>query len=106
MALSPGQLFIDGGWREGVKGERRDVIDPATGTVVTTVAEGGAADIDAAVDAARRAFDHGPWPRMSARERGDLLLRLAGVLAGHREELAGLESLDTGKPIFFARMVD
>jgi acyl-CoA reductase-like NAD-dependent aldehyde dehydrogenase len=105
-ALPPGRLFIDGGWREAVSGERRDVVDPATGTVVTTVAEGGAADIDTAVGAARRAFEDGPWPRMSARERGDLLLKLAGVLAAHREELAQLESLDTGKPIFFARMVD
>jgi len=104
--LPPGRLFIDGGWREAVSGDRRDVIDPATGEVVTTVAEGGAADIDAAVAAARRAFDEGPWPLMSARERGDLLLKLAGVLEAHREELAQLESLDTGKPIFFARMVD
>jgi acyl-CoA reductase-like NAD-dependent aldehyde dehydrogenase len=105
-AVPPGRLFIGGDWRDAAGGGRRDVVDPASGAVITTVAEGGAADVDAAVAAARRAFDEGPWPRMSGRERGDVLLKLAGVLQAHREELAQLESLDTGKPIFFARMVD
>jgi acyl-CoA reductase-like NAD-dependent aldehyde dehydrogenase len=106
MIVPTGKLFIDGGWRDPAAGGTRDVVDPANGKVITTVAEGGAADVDAAVAAARRAFDEGPWPRMSGRERGDVLLKLAGVLQAHREELAQLESLDTGKPIFFARMVD
>jgi acyl-CoA reductase-like NAD-dependent aldehyde dehydrogenase len=106
MTVPTGKLFIDGGWRDSAGGATRDIIDPANGKVITTVAEGGAADVDAAVAAARRAFDEGPWPRMSGRERGDVLLKLAGVLQAHREELAQLESLDTGKPIFFARMVD
>ncbi|MDI6101652.1 aldehyde dehydrogenase family protein [Actinoplanes sp. NEAU-A12] len=106
VPLPPGRLFIDGDWRDAVATGRRDVIDPATGSVITTVADGGAADIDAAVTAAGRAFDEGPWPRMSGRERGDHLLKLAEVMKEHREELARLESLDTGKPIVFARMVD
>ena len=105
-AVEPGRLYIGGGWRDAVAGRRRDVINPANGTRITTVAEGDAADINAAVIAARVAFDEGPWPRLSARERGDVLLRIAATLEAHREELAQLESIDTGKPITFARMVD
>jgi len=104
--VAPGRLYIGGGWRDSVGADRRDVRNPATGELITTVAESGAADVDAAVAAARTAFDEGPWPRMSARERGDVLLKIAAVLQEHREELAQLESLDTGKPIMFARMVD
>jgi acyl-CoA reductase-like NAD-dependent aldehyde dehydrogenase len=101
-----GRLYIDGKWHDAADGARRDVINPATGRIVTTVAEGGPQDIDAAVAAATRAFEEGPWPALSARERGDILLRAARLLEEHREELAQLESLDTGKPITFARMVD
>ncbi len=101
-----GRLYIDGQWRDAADGARRDVINPATGEIVGTVAEGGREDIDAAVAAATKAFHDGPWPAMSGRERGDLLLRAARLLEDHREELAQLESLDTGKPITFARMVD
>jgi acyl-CoA reductase-like NAD-dependent aldehyde dehydrogenase len=104
--VAPGRLYIGGGWRDSVAGDRRDVLNPATGELITTVAESDAADVDAAVAAARKAFDEGPWPRMSPRERGDVLLKIAALLEQHREELAQLESLDTGKPIFFARMVD
>jgi acyl-CoA reductase-like NAD-dependent aldehyde dehydrogenase len=106
QAVPPGRLYIGGQWREAADGARRDVINPATGKVVTTVAEGGQEDIDAAVAAATRAFEEGPWPAMSGRERGDLLLKAAVLLEQHREELAQLESLDTGKPITFARLVD
>jgi acyl-CoA reductase-like NAD-dependent aldehyde dehydrogenase len=106
QAVPPGRLYIGGQWREAADGARRDVINPATGKVVTTVAEGGQEDIDAAVAAATRAFEKGPWPAKSGRERGDLLLKAAVLLEQHREELAQLESLDTGKPITFARLVD
>ncbi|TDC42283.1 aldehyde dehydrogenase family protein [Micromonospora sp. KC213] len=104
--LPPGQLFIDGGWRDAAEGRRRDVIDPANNQVVTTVAEAGEQDVDAAVDAARRAYDEGPWPRMSGRERGALLLRVAALLEEHRDEFARLESLHTGKPLMIAQTVD
>jgi acyl-CoA reductase-like NAD-dependent aldehyde dehydrogenase len=104
--LPPGQLFIDGRWRDAADGGRRDVIDPATGQVVTTVAEAADRDLDAAVDAARRAFDDGPWSRMSGRERGALLLKVAALLEARRDEFAQLESLHTGKPITIARTVD
>jgi phenylacetaldehyde dehydrogenase len=104
--LPPGRLFIDGRWRDAADGGRRDVIDPATGQVVTAVAEASDQDIDAAVDAARRAFDDGAWPRMSGRERGTLLLKVAALLEKRRDEFAGLESLHTGKPIMIAYTVD
>jgi len=104
--VAPGKLYIGGAHHDAVDGATRPVLNPATGRQIGTVAEGGAADIDAAVAAARLAFDEGPWPRLSPRERGDVLLKIAAVLEQHREELAQLESLDTGKPIAFARMVD
>jgi acyl-CoA reductase-like NAD-dependent aldehyde dehydrogenase len=101
-----GSLYIDAQWHDSASGARRDVINPATGGLLTTVAEAGPEDVDAAVAAARRAFDTGPWAGLSGRERGDVLLRAAALLERHREELARLESVDTGKPIAFARMVD
>ncbi|TDC72419.1 aldehyde dehydrogenase family protein [Micromonospora sp. KC606] len=104
--LPPGQLFIDGGWRDAADGRRRDIIDPANSQVVTAVAEAGDQDVDAAVDAARRAYADGAWRRMSGRERGDLLLRVAALLEEHRDEFARLESLHTGKPLTIARAVD
>jgi aldehyde dehydrogenase (NAD+) len=63
-------------------------------------------DIDLAVSAARRAFDYGPWPKMSGRERGRIMHRFADLLEKHAEELAQLETLDNGKPIFFSRAAD
>ena len=106
VALPPGRLYIDGQWRDSSGSERRDVVDPATGKVVTTVPEGTVEDVDLAVQAARRAFDSGPWRTMSPRERGAILQRAAQLIQEHGEELARLESLDTGKPITFARMID
>ncbi|MEU6510079.1 aldehyde dehydrogenase family protein [Streptomyces sp. NPDC046942] len=102
----PGQLFIGGHWREAADGARMEVIDPSTGQVITTVAEAAAGDVDAAVCAARDAFDSGPWPRMSGRERGRVLYRVAELIREHAEELAALESLDVGKPISLCSAVD
>jgi acyl-CoA reductase-like NAD-dependent aldehyde dehydrogenase len=81
-------------------------MDPASGRAVTAVAEAGDQDVDAAVGAARRAFDGGAWPRMSGRDRGAVLLRVAALLEERRDEFAWLESLHTGKPIAIARTVD
>lgn len=106
LRLPPGQLFIEGRWRDAAGGGRRDIVDPATGQIATSVAEAGDQDVDAAVDAARRAFDGGAWPAMTGRERAALLLKLAGLLSEHRDELARLESLHTGKPLTIARTVD
>ena len=106
VALPPGQLYIDGRWQDSTGSERRDVVDPSTGRVVMTVAEATAEDVDLAVQAARRAFDSGPWRTMSPRDRGAILHRAAQLIQENAEELARLESLDTGKPITFARMID
>jgi acyl-CoA reductase-like NAD-dependent aldehyde dehydrogenase len=103
---APGRLFIGGEWREAESKERRDVIDPSTGKVVTTVAEAGPEDLDAAVAAARRAFDEGPWARMSGRERSRVLNRAAELIRQRAEELLALESLDVGKPVLFTRIID
>ncbi|MCG7209143.1 aldehyde dehydrogenase family protein [Streptomyces arenae] len=102
----PGRLFIGGQWREAADGGRTEVTDPATGRVVTTVAEAGAADVDAAVRAARETFDAGEWPGLSGRERGRVLHRIAELIRENAEDIAALESLDVGKPITLARAVD
>jgi betaine-aldehyde dehydrogenase len=91
------ELYIDGGWVSAQTGARREIRCPADGTLVAEVDEAGAADTEAAIAAARRAFDEGPWPRTTAAERGDLLLRVATLLQRDRAELARMESLDTGK---------
>src|ERR671933_65288 len=91
-------MFIGGKWVDSASGKTFATTNPATGEVICQVAEGDKADIDLAVKAARKAFEEGPWPRLSASERGRLLHRLADLIEQHREELAGLESLDNGKP--------
>jgi acyl-CoA reductase-like NAD-dependent aldehyde dehydrogenase len=100
-----GQIYVDGQWVAGF-GDPRDVVDPATGSVIHRVPESTAEDINRAVTAARRAFDDGPWRAMTPRERGRVLLAAAELMRAHHEELAQLESLDTGKPLMFSRMVD
>uniref|UniRef100_A0A383WQ86 Aldehyde dehydrogenase domain-containing protein n=1 Tax=Tetradesmus obliquus TaxID=3088 RepID=A0A383WQ86_TETOB len=102
----PKKLLIDGAWVDAQSGKTMPVVDPRTEEVVLRVAEGDKADVDAAVAAARKAFDHGPWPRMSAKERGRVMYRLADLMERDREELAQLETLDNGKPIFFSRAAD
>jgi aldehyde dehydrogenase (NAD+) len=91
-------LLIGGKWRDSVSGKTFPTLNPATGEVICQVAEGDKADIDLAVQAARKAFEDGPWPKMSASERGRLLYKLADLIEARIEELAALESLDNGKP--------
>ncbi|MBO0868157.1 MAG: aldehyde dehydrogenase [Micromonosporaceae bacterium] len=105
-SLPEGRLYIDGAWQDSQSDERRDVINPATAVVMTTVAEAGEKDVAAAVAAARRAYDEGPWPRMPLRERARILNRAAELIRTHAAELAKLESVDTGKPVHFAEMID
>ncbi|MEV0222831.1 aldehyde dehydrogenase family protein [Streptomyces sp. NPDC050704] len=102
----PGQLFIGGQWCEAADGARTDVLDPSTGQVVTTVAEAAASDVDAAVRAAREAFDNGPWAKLSGRERGRVLHRVSELIRENADEIAALESLDVGKPISLCLPVD
>ncbi len=105
--VSPGKLLINGQWVEG-SGRAFDTVNPATGEVLTQVAEAGARDVDQAVLAARKAFDDmaGPWRKMSASERGKMLWRIADLVEKNIDELAELETLDNGKPIFESRYVD
>src|SRR5437588_1768459 len=92
-------LFIGGKWLDSVSGKTFPTVNPATGETICQVAEGDKADVDRAVKAARKAFEEGPWPKMSASERGRLLNRLADLIEQKQEELAALETLDNGKPI-------
>jgi gamma-glutamyl-gamma-aminobutyraldehyde dehydrogenase len=105
-AALPAGLFIGGEERESLTGARRPVTTPRDGSVLVDVAWADAADADAAVAEARRAFDHGPWPRMGARERGEVLLRFADLVEQHRDEVAMLVTLEMGKPIRFAREIE
>ena len=102
LAVRPGQLLIDGAWTAPREGRTLDAVHPATGEVITTIAAAGADDVEAAVGAARRAFDEGPWPRLDARERRRTCLRIAAALDRHREELNRLQTLDNGMPIAFS----
>jgi aldehyde dehydrogenase (NAD+) len=105
--VSTGKLLINGQWLEG-SGKPFDTVNPATGEVLTQVAEASAKDVDQAVAAARKAFDEatGPWRKMSASERGKVLWRIADLVEKNIDELAELETLDNGKPIFESRYVD
>ncbi|MFF5370962.1 aldehyde dehydrogenase [Streptomyces sp. NPDC013187] len=93
-----GAHHIDGAEEAGA-GATFPVVSPRDGRVLAEVADGGAAEVDAAVAAARRAFDTGPWPRLAPAERGRALLRLADLLEERREELALTVTLEMGKPI-------
>jgi aldehyde dehydrogenase (NAD+) len=91
-------LLIDGQRVASVSGRTFNTLNPATEEVLATISEGTADDVDRAVAAARRAFE-GPWRRMRASERGQILLRLVELMKQHADEIAELESLDAGKPI-------
>src|SRR5262244_380718 len=100
------KLLINGELVEAVSGKSFPVYDPSTGQVMAHVAEADAADVDKAVKAARKAFDEGPWPRMTPSERGRILWKLADLIERQTEQFATLESLDNGKPLTVARVAD
>jgi phenylacetaldehyde dehydrogenase len=102
----PRKMLIDGKWVNAASGKTFPTYNPATGEVLAQVAEGDSADIDAAVKAARKAFDSGPWSRMTSSDRGKLVWKLADLLEQHLEEFATLETLDNGKPLTVARAAD
>jgi len=102
----PRKMYINGDWVEAASGKTFPVYNPATGEVLAQVAEGDREDIDRAVRAARRAFEGGPWPTMTASERGRLMWKLSDLIEAHLEEFAQLESLDNGKPLSVARVAD
>ncbi|HZM12251.1 MAG TPA: aldehyde dehydrogenase family protein [Candidatus Limnocylindrales bacterium] len=102
----PRKMFIDGKWVEAASGKTFPTYNPATGEVLAQIAEGDREDIDRAVKAARKAFESGPWPEMTASQRGRLIWKLGDLIEEHLEEFAQLESLDNGKPLSVARVAD
>jgi phenylacetaldehyde dehydrogenase len=100
------KMLINGKWVNAASGKTFPTYNPATGEVLARIAEGDKQDIDAAVKAARKAFDSGPWSRMMPAERGKLVWKLADLLEEHLEEFATLETLDNGKPLTVARAAD
>ena len=93
----PFQQYVDGAFEDGEA--RFASLDPATGTPWAEMPEAREGDVDRAVAAARRAFEAGPWPAMTATARGKLLARLAELIATHAGALAEIETRDTGKII-------
>src|SRR5215470_199240 len=96
--------FIDGEWRQPIKGEFFDSIDPATGEKLAAVAQGSAADIEAAVQAAQKALPR--WQHLSSHARARYLYALARAIQRHSRRLAVLETIDNGKPIRESRDID
>ena len=99
-------MFIGGKWLDSASGKMFPTLNPATGETICQIAEGDKADIELAVKAARKAFDTGPWSKMSASERGRLIHKLADLIEQNKTELAALESLDNGKPYRDALNID
>src|SRR5580692_5204032 len=104
LGVQPGRLFIDGVWGDASDGGTWEQMNPATNEVVTTFAIAAVADVDRAVGAARRAFDDGPWPRLTAKERKKYFTRLVNLINEHGEELNRLQVLEMGMPIAFSSM--
>src|SRR5262245_11060974 len=98
-------LFIDGQWVPAQSGKTFDVINPATGQVIAKCAAGDAADIDAAVKAARKAFESPPWSSLNPGGRSKLMWKLAEAIETNAEELGLLETLDNGMPLKVSRFV-
>jgi betaine-aldehyde dehydrogenase len=97
------QLLIAGKMVDAASGETFEALNPATGKAIANVAKAGKEDVDRAVAAARKAFDEGPWPKLSPNERGRVLQRIANRVRERADELAELESRNTGKPIARAK---
>ncbi|MCC6350490.1 MAG: aldehyde dehydrogenase family protein [Candidatus Eisenbacteria bacterium] len=104
--VRPGKLIIGGEAVDAASGATFETHNPATEERITTVAEAGAEDVDRAVKAARAAFESGPWPKMKPAERARVLHRLGDLILANADELARLETLDNGKPIFESRQID
>ncbi|XP_072955484.1 aldehyde dehydrogenase family 2 member C4-like [Typha angustifolia] len=100
------KLFINGQFVDSFSGKTFETIDPRSGEVIAKMAEGDVEDVNLAVKAAREAFDHGKWPRMSGYERGRLMMKFADLIEEHIEELAALDSIDAGKLLTMGKIVD
>lgn len=106
LRSSKSKNLIGGQWLEASSGETLAIENPATGEIIAHVPRAGAADIDLAVKTARRAFESAAWRNMRPADRGRLLESIARKIEDHADELAALESLDTGKAITFAKLLD
>jgi aldehyde dehydrogenase (NAD+) len=100
------KLWIGNEWVDAASGDTFPTVNPATGEVITEVAEAAAADIDRAVESARSAFAQRRWRDMNPHKRSAILWRLADLIEQHADEIGALETMDNGKPIFEARHVD
>ncbi len=106
VEIRPGKLLIGGKWVDAASGKTFPTVNPATGEVLTHLADAGSEDLEAAVQAARKAFEEGPWAGMAATDRGKVLYKMAELIEQRVERIATLETLDNGKPIFESRYVD
>lgn len=106
LNAGPKRLLIDGEWVEALKGKTFDSYNPATGELLARVALADDEDVVRAVHAAREAFEHGPWSKMTGEERANLLWKLADLIDQNADELAEIETLDNGKPLRVARRGD
>ncbi|MGK9203028.1 MULTISPECIES: aldehyde dehydrogenase family protein [Sinorhizobium] len=97
------RMLIDGQWVDGAEGRSIERVAPGHGVVVSRYQAAAKADAERAIAAARRAFDEGPWPRMTASERSLILLRAADMIAARADELAFLDAVESGKPISQAK---
>lgn len=100
------KMLINGDWVDAQSGERLDSLDPATGAVNGTIPKGAKADVDAAVKAARDSFEAGVWRSMTPDDRGRILWKISELIEANIDELAELETLDQGKPLFIGRWAE
>jgi acyl-CoA reductase-like NAD-dependent aldehyde dehydrogenase len=103
---SPHELLIGGERVAAADGRTFETLDPATGKPIATVAWAGEEDVDRAVKAARAAFDDGKWANLAPGKRSAIMLKLAALIEENTDQLAELESLDNGKPVTLAKIVD
>jgi acyl-CoA reductase-like NAD-dependent aldehyde dehydrogenase len=106
LQAAPKKLLIAGEWVDSQDGSTFPTVNPATGEELAQVAQAGPQDVDRAVQAAREAFESGPWSQTTGGERRQLLLALADLIDQHADELAELETLDNGKPLRISRRGD
>ena len=104
MSLDQSTHYNDGEWAAPASSDTIQVVSPHSEQVVATVPEGSVADIDAAVAAARRAFDSGPWPRMSPAERIEVVQNFSNLYAGKMGDMAEIISTEMGSPLSFSNL--
>lgn len=92
-------MYIDGEWQKATGNQKRKIINPANGEIIAEAAEGDVPDAQAAIQAARKAFDQGTWPNLTAEERAGYLLKVAAKIDERHDELTALETMDNGKPL-------